>query len=232
VGDRVCYIPLRVGEDLLRNTIHDLYDQIDAFFVINNTERDLIPYFDGYDKEHKVNFINPTDPLCFEQSMNVAIKHSYWLRQQKDFIIWAHNDLMVYPGAIDELLATYEANKDSKWGVMYGMYDTLCLFNPRFFVDENIWGDPAMFPNYFGDNHRYRLMDLRGYARINSEKAATKIAHIGSQTIKTSPYYGRINAITFPYEAQKYAAVWGGGPGQETIMDSTCGGLYPLRSEV
>lgn len=144
MSDRICYIPLRTGEDLLRNTIDGLYNQVDAFMVINSTERDLFPYFEGHDPEHKVNFINPTDPLCFEQAINVAIKTAYWL-YKSPYIIWAHNDLVVYPGAIDALMETYEQYKDTKWGVIYGNYDVLCMFNPRFFVDENIWGDPALF---------------------------------------------------------------------------------------
>jgi GT2 family glycosyltransferase len=229
MSDKICYIPLRTGEDLLRNTIDGLYNQVDAFMVINSTERDLFPYFEGHDPEHKVNFINPTDPLCFEQAINVAIKTAYWL-YKSPYIIWAHNDLVVYPGAIDALMETYEQYKDTKWGVIYGNYDVLCMFNPRFFVDEGIWGDPALFPNYFGDNHRYRLMDLRGYARINAPNVADKVTHIGSQTIRNSAYHGRINSLTLDLESQLYVRIWGGLAPSETNADPTCGGLYPLRS--
>lgn len=229
MSDKICYIPLRTGIGLLKNAVAGLYDQVDGFMIINSTEQDLYPVFEGCDPEHKVSFINPTDPLCFEQSINVAIKTAYYLLKTP-YIIWAHNDIVVRPGAIDALLETYEQYKDTKWGVIYGNYDVLCMFNPRFFIDENIWGDPSLFPNYFGDNHRYRLMDLRGYSRINAPNVSDKVVHIGSQTIRNSPYHNRINSLTFDLESQLYVRIWGGIAPNETNPDSTCGGLYPLRS--
>jgi len=226
---RLCYIPLREDEDLLRQAIIDLYDQVDSFKVINSTQRNIEPYLAEIDPAIKINFINPHSPLCFEQALNTAIKDSV-LEDGMDFIVWGHNDIRVQPGAVDALMEKYEEVKDTRWGVIYGMYDTLCLFNPKFFIDENIWGDPALFPNYFGDNHRYRLMDLRGYERFNCDKAALLIKHIGSQTITRHPYYGIINGLTFDLEGQLYRKIWGGGPGQETYADPTCHGLYPLKS--
>jgi hypothetical protein len=224
---RTCYIPLREDEDLLKQAINGLYNEVDYFRVINSTGRDLRPYLADIDVEHKITFINPTTPLCFEQALNTAIKDS--LPFKDDCIIWGHNDIIVQPGAVNALMEKYEEVKGTKWGVIYGMYDTLCLFNPKFFIDENIWGDPALFPNYFGDNHRYRLMDLRGYARINCDKSAPLIKHIGSQTINRHPYYGTINGMTFDFEGQLYRKIWGGGPGQETCTDPTCHGLYPQK---
>jgi len=224
---RVCYIPLREDEDLLKQAIAGLYDQVDSFKIINSTQRNIAPYLADINPLLKFDFITPHSPLCFEQALNAAIKDSI---KEKDieFIIWGHNDIVVQPGAVDALVEKYEEVKGTKWGVIYGTYDTLCLFNPRFFIDENIWGDPALFPNYFGDNHRYRLMDLRGYARYDCDKAAQLIKHIGSQTITRHPYYGIINGMTFDLEGQLYRNIWGGGPGSETVTDPTCHGLYPL----
>jgi hypothetical protein len=225
---RICYIPLREDEDLLKQAIIGLYDQVDSFKVINSTQRNLEPYLKEIDPLSKIHFIIPLSPLCFEQALNTAIKDSI-SENDTEFIIWGHNDIIVQPGAVDALVEKYEEVKGTKWGVVYGMYDTLCLFNPRFFIDENIWGDPSLFPNYFGDNHRYRLMDLRGYTRHNCDKAAQLIKHIGSQTITRHPYYGIINGMTFGLEAQLYQNIWGGSPGSETFTDPTCHGLYPLK---
>lgn len=223
---RICYIPLREDEDLLRQAIVGLYDQVDFFRVINSTQRHLEAYLADIDPLSKITFITPHSPLCFEQALNAAVKDAV-PHKDVEFIVWGHNDIIVQPGAVDALVEKYEEIKGSKWGVIYGMYDTLCLFNPKFFTNENIWGDPALFPNYFGDNHRYRLMDLRGYSRHNCDKAAQLIKHIGSQTITRHPYYGIINGLTFDLEGQLYRKIWGGGPGQETYTDPTCHGLYP-----
>jgi hypothetical protein len=225
---RICYIPLREDEDLLRQAIVGLYDQVDSFRVINSTQRDLTDYLKEVDPVSKISFIEPFSPLCFEQALNTAIKNSI-LEGDTEFIVWGHNDIIVQPGAVDALVEKYEEVKGTKWGVIYGMYDTLCLFNPRFFIDENIWGDPSLFPNYFGDNHRYRLMDLRGYSRHECSKAAQLVKHIGSQTITRHPYYGIINGMTFDLEGQLYRKIWGGGPGSETVTDPTCYGLYPIN---
>jgi hypothetical protein len=126
-------------------------------------------------------------------------------------------------------MCRYEEIKGNKWGVVYSKYDVLCLINPHFFIDEDIWGDPALFPNYFGDNHRYRIMDLRGYTRFECPESAPLVTHIGSQTITRHPYYGMINGLTFDLEGQLYRKIWGGGPGEERGTDPTVGGLYPLR---
>jgi hypothetical protein len=204
-----------------------LYNEVDCFRVINSTGRDLIPYMADIDVAKKVTFICPTTPLCFEQALNTAIKDSQVFRS--DFIIWAHNDIKVQPGAVDALIRRYEEVKGTKWGIIYSLYDVLCLFNPAFFVNEGIWGDPALFPNYFGDNHRYRIMDLRGYSRLECPEGGPLVTHIGSQTITRHPYYGIINGLTFDLEGQLYRKIWGGGPGQETCTDPTCHGLYPIR---
>lgn len=227
--NRTCYIPIREDEDLLRQAIIGLYDQVDSLEVINSTQRNLDTYLAEIDPALKISLINPPVALCFEQAINTAIKDAV-AKGNTEFIVWGHNDIVVQPGAVDALIRKYEEIKDTKWGVIYGMYDTLCLFNPRFFIDENIWGDPALFPNYFGDNHRYRLMDLRGYARIECPEAAPLVKHIGSQTITRHPYHGLINGMTFDFEGQLYRRIWGGGPGQETCIDPTCHGLYPMRN--
>ena len=230
MGKRICYIPIRSNEEILLNVVDDLYNQVDAFEIINSTGRNLTPCFESHDKDKKIFILDPLDPLCYEQSLNVAIKHSIIFQKQDDFIIWAHFDIRVKPGAVDALMQAYEQIKDTKWGVLYGYYDTLCLFNPKFFTQEGIWGDPNLFPNYFGDNHRYRIMDLRGYSRSNAPDVSDKVEHIGSQTIRNNAYFGIVNALTFSLEAQLYARLWGGGPGQETIIDPTAQGLYPIRN--
>jgi hypothetical protein len=224
---RTCYIPIKEDEDLLKQAIVGLYDQVDSFKVINSTQRNIEPCLMEIDPTLKINVINPPCALCFEQAVNTAIRDAVF-EGNTEFIIWGHNDIVVQPGAVDALMEKYEEVKGTKWGVIYGMYDTLCLFNPRFFIDENIWGDPVLFPNYFGDNHRYRMMDLRGYARINCEKAAGLVHHIGSQTITRHAYHALVNGMTFDFEGQLYRKIWGGGPGQETCVDPTCHGLYPI----
>lgn len=223
---RTCYIPIRRDIDLLLNAISSLYEQVDNFIVINNTEDNLKLPISVIDKKDKVYFIDTLEPLCIEQSLNLAIKNRYFIQKEHDFMLWAHNDIVAQPGAIEALFKKYDEVKDTKWGIIYGCYDTLCLYNPNFFVKENIWGEPLLFPFYFGDNHRWRMMDLRGYARIDADMDGL-VKHLGSQTIKRHDYFRHINDLTFNLESQLYVNIWGGPPSKETNNDPTCGGLYP-----
>lgn len=223
-----CYIPLRTDPDLLGQAIESMYDQVDNFIVINNTQQDLTSLFKYVPK---VEFLNPFDPMCFEQSINTAVKHSYGYKKNHDYLFWCHNDIIVRAGAVEALFKKYEEVKHTKWGVIYGNYDTFCLINPNFFIKEDIWGEVNLFPNYFGDNHRYRLMDLRGYSRLDAEGVKDLVFHIGSQTIMRHPYFKTINNLTFALEQQLYINIWGGLSPNELNADPTCGGLYPIMEE-
>ena len=225
---RNIYIPIRANPEILANAVKSLYNQVDGFVIINNTGADLMTYFKDIDIDKKMSYINSPDPLCFEQSINVAVKWAYLVDRSHDYVLWAHSDIIAQPGAVDKLFESYEKIKNPKWGILYGCYDVFCLFNPNFFILENIWGDPWLFPNYFGDNHRYRMMDLRGYAKLNAEGMEGLVEHIGSQTIRQNAYFNIINGLTFELQRQLYIKIWGGGPGAETINDPTAGGLYPL----
>ena len=225
---RTLYIPTRTNPEVLEATVRSLYDQVDAFMIINNLGMDLAEYFKDKDTEHKMSFINPPDPMGCEQSINVAVKYSYYVEKNPDYVMWAHHDIIAQPGAVTKLFEGYEKVKNTRWGVLYGCYDTFCLFNPLFFINENIWGDSWLFPNYFGDNHRYRMMDMRGYSRSDAEGMGELVRHVGSQTIRNSRYFNLINSITFELQRQVYIKIWGGGPGSETINDPTAGGLYPM----
>lgn len=217
----ICHIPCIDGIDLLKCAVNGLYNQVSSFFLINNTGHLLnLP-----DPDNKIYVENMRTPQVYEQSLNVAIRHA---RESHEPCLWAHNDIIVQPGAVDALIKKYEEVKNTKWGVIWSSYDSLCLFNTDFFYNENIWGDPWLFQNYYGDNHRYRLMQLRGYTLYECNEAKSLVTHLGSMTIKQNAQYNRKNGITFDKAGQIYASIWGGLPGQERVTDPTAGGLYPL----
>ena len=218
----ICHIPCIDGVDLLKRAVSDLYGQVSSFFIINNT---MSPLFIE-DKDNKVHIENVRTPLVYEQSLNMAISHAY--TEDSPYCLWGHNDIEVRPGAVEALLAKWREVKDAKWGVIWSSYDSLCLFNPEFFVKENIWGDPWLFQNYYGDNHRYRLMQLRGYSLVKCPEAAALVTHLGSMTIKQNHLYNKKNGIVFDKAGQIYSSLWGGLPGQERSTDPTCCGLYPI----
>jgi hypothetical protein len=225
MNKRVCYIPCRMDEQLLWNAIETLVNQVDGIKIIDNTNEGLQLKIEGMNY-NKIKVINPLAPQSYEQSLYIAIKDSI-KEGNTDFCLWAHNDILVQDKAINLLFEKYEEIKDTKWGVLWTNYDSLCLFNPKFFINENLWpeGD-SLFRGYYGDNNRYRLMELRGYQKYTADQAGVLVNHLGSKTIHNNPRRMRINGITFGLDGQMYSSIWGGLPGHEIINDPTANGFF------
>ena len=216
------YMPCSANPEIMFDAVRSVKDQVDSVEVINNT---MVPFAWPVDlaKSGKIKEMMPPDSLLYGQSLNYAVRASD--RQGLPYCFWSHCDIVVQPGAVELLFAKYEEVKDTKWGVIWTNYDTLCLFNPRFFIDENRWDDSYFFAQYFGDNHRARFMTLLGYSMLDVPEAGKLVTHIGSHTIKNRSYALK-NGIMFPHCARIYVELWGGGPGNEINTDVTLGGIY------
>jgi GT2 family glycosyltransferase len=79
-------------------------------------------------------------------------------------------------------------------------------------VDTVGWFDENFHPIYFEDNDYRRRCHLAGVPIWNP---ISRTRHLNSATI-ASGYEDR-NAVTFPRNADYYAAKWGGLPGHETV---------------
>ena len=218
---RTIYIPCRANPEVLQNAVNDLTGQVDQIVVFNNTNGELNIACPN------LVMVEPPDPLLYGQSLNAAVKMAR--KAGSPYCLWAHSDIRVKPGAIDALMQKYEELKDTKWGVIWTNYDSLCLFNPVFFIDEGVWDDVVCFPTYYGDNHRAQLMKLRGYSMTFAEQAGALVEHLGSHTIRMNPEFNSRNNIVFGHHGAIYRSIWGGAPGQETSQDPTARGLYPLK---
>ena len=78
-------------------------------------------------------------------------------------------------------------------------------------VDTVGWFDENFHPIYFEDNDYRRRCHLAGVPVLN---LISRTRHDNSATIGSG--YASHNAVTFPRNADYYAAKWGGPPGQET----------------
>jgi hypothetical protein len=209
--------------------LDQIHTQVDKVTVINNTLQPLqyrlgdilLPLTEKY---NNVEEIIPTDKLLYGQSLNFAVRDSH--KNGYEVCLWAHCDIEVRPGAVDALFHKYEEIKDQKWGQILSNYDSLCLFNPAFFVNENIWEDVYVLPTYFWDNARAYLMKKRGYSIHGCPEAAQLVTHLGSHTIHRNPIYNAKNGLVFKWHEKIYIEMCGGPPGHET-KDATLGGLYP-----
>lgn len=78
-------------------------------------------------------------------------------------------------------------------------------------VDAVGWFDENFYPIYFEDNDYRRRCHLANVPVLN---LISHTKHGNSATIASG--YAPQNAVTFPRNADYYAAKWGGPPGQET----------------
>lgn len=210
------YMPCATNPHILYDAVRSLENQVDRFCIINNTGEPLEMV------SIKMDIYDSPVPLLYGQSLNYAIKKT----KDEPYCIWAHNDIIVKDGAIQALLNKYEEVKDTRWGQILSDYDSLCLFNPKFFVEQGMWEEYMLFPFYFSDNHRARLMTLTDYKIYSCSEAAEKVHHLGSNSIRFDFQYRRRNEWMFKHHGNLYREIWGGDPGFERVSDATLGGLY------
>jgi predicted O-methyltransferase YrrM len=127
-----------------------------------------------------------------------------------------HNDAEAGEGTPERLLAAVtEAHEAGRaWGVAFTNYDTLAAFNAEALGCAGPWD--ATLPQYFADNDYYRRLRLCGYEAIDT---GLPVAHHNgaSSTVKSDPWRGHHNGVTFPIYGSYYAAKWGGPPGGESF---------------
>jgi hypothetical protein len=146
------------------------------------------------------------------------------------FVLSTHTDSELLPGAMEALIAGYEQRKGTKWYAMGIGSAIFVAFNPRFFVEENVWFDTFLFPFYYMDNHMGRIAMLRGLGdslvTLEAYEGAL-IKHVSSHYLKEDPIFRRKNDIAFKHHGAIYADIWGGLPGHETVTDPYASGTLP-----
>jgi len=158
-----------------------------------------------------------------------VVKDAFYTNQP--FAMTLHTDAELLPGAMKDILDKAKEIEGTKWGMLFGGagWQVFALYNPRFFVDENVWHDPYLFPFYYQDNHLYRIMTLRGWYVTQSDSKIPTIIHKSSHYLKEDPIFKRKNDIAFPAHGWIYAQIWGGLPGYETSVDPYAAGTLPKK---
>jgi hypothetical protein len=159
------------------------------------------------------------------------VKDAYYTGQP--FAMTLHTDAALLPGAMQDILEKYDEVENTKWGMIFGGagWEVYALYNPKFFVEENVWHAPHLFPFYYQDNHLYRIMALRGWQKYQSHSQVPTIIHKSSHYLKEDPIFRRKNDIAFPAHGAIYAAIWGGLPGYEKSNDKYASGTLPRKQE-
>lgn len=226
-----CFIPCGGDLTLTCRAITSLVKELETFpnsriVVVNNTERSI-----GGDLPaiKNLEIVDMPVKLLHGQTINWMVREAK--RRQEPFCMSLHNDAMLYPGALQELLDKWGEIRytDNRWATIHlgnQNGDAFVLWNPEFFFTEGVWHLPFLHPFYYLDNTMYRMMCLRGWSIYGTEHDL--ILHEGSHTIKFDPVWKRINEICFTHHGAIYVELWGGYPGNETIADPTAKGIYPL----
>ena len=221
-----CYIPCAGDPPLTQRAVDSLLKELEDYpdasiVILNNMEK---PLFIDYPPS-RLAIVDMPVRLLHGQSINLIIREA--CNTEQPFAMSLHNDAMLYPGAVKELLAEWERVQaiDPKWGtIMLGHNngDAFVLWNPAYNYAENVWHDPFLLPMYYMDNHYYRIQELRGWHRYSTEHDL--LLHEGSHSIKNDPIMRRKNDIVFRHHGAIYKDIWGGLPGSETSNDPYANG--------
>ncbi|MHB1952137.1 MAG: glycosyltransferase family 2 protein [Sulfobacillus sp.] len=196
------FIPFVNRVDLLRKAVASIPARLTTEpVVINNSGREL-PFDTLWER---VSVETPPVPLSFTQSQNYMLQ----MARMHPFYFWMHSDAEDNLGILDKLRDMAMQQRE-KWGAIFTLYDTLCVYNTK--AVSAIGGYDTNFPAYFSDNDFYRRLSLAGFPTLESH---LPVKHVGSQTINSDPFLQYINGITFPFYGDLYRRKWGGEPGHE-----------------
>ena len=201
-------IPFVNREDLLSLAVASVRALWPHTIIVDNSPGGLSP------ADWPVAVLRPSLPLTFSQSMNLLQGEA--AARSCDALLFMHNDAEAAVGTPERLLAVIEeaGGAGRKWGAAFTNYDTFAAFNAEAVACAGAWD--TTLPQYFADNDYYRRLRLAGYEELCT---GLPVAHHNgaSSTVKSDPWRGHHNGVTFPIYAGYYAAKWGGPPGGETF---------------
>ncbi len=201
-------IPFVNREDLLSLAVASARPLWPHTIIVDNSAGGLSP------ADWPVAVLRPSLPLSFSQTMNLLQAEA--AARSCDALLFMHNDAEAAAGTPERLLAAlaeaHEARR--RWGVAFTNYDTLAAFNTEAVACAGAWD--TTLPQYFADNDYYRRLRLAGYEELCTGLPVTH-HNDASSTVKSDPWRGHHNGVTFPLYAGYYAAKWGGAPGGESF---------------
>lgn len=230
------YIPYACNIDALNRAIDSVVYQMDHYsswegkkvVVINDSEQSIDTLIHHPDKVE-----------IYESPYRIKMNHAYqcnWMVRDalytgQDFCMSLHADAELLPGAMDDMLEKITEIWETKWGIVFAGHGghIFSVSNPKFFIEENVWFDPFLFPFYYMDNHIFRIMNLRGWQTPTTNSDKQLVLHKSSHYLKEDPIFRRKNEIAFPAHGMIYAAIWGGLPGNERSNDKYANGTIPRK---
>jgi hypothetical protein len=226
------YIPFAGNPGLLNKCITSIIPQMKEWsswdgkkiVVINNSMKPLLPLL-----EHPEEVEIWELPFELTQAQEYNWMNAIVIKEGQPFCLNTHTDTVLLPRAIETAIEKYEEIKGTKW-YAYGVGGSVFVaFNPQFFIEEDVWNDPFLFPFYYMDNHMGRVAKFRGWADYTVMKEYPLVEHVRSHTLEDDPIFRRKNSIAFKYHGGIYAEIWGGLPGKETINDPYASGTLPRK---
>jgi hypothetical protein len=225
------YIPFGGNVDLLNKAITSIIPQIKEhssykgakIVVINNSGESI-----NQSIPQEVEIWELPFELTHAQEANWVLKDA--IQGQQSFCLMTHTDVILLPGAMDKLFIEYEKIKNTKWYVVGVGAPAFLAYNLNFFIEEDVWHDPFLFPFYFMDDHMERIAVLRGWeSYLPHTHDPSILTHVISHTIKENAIFKKKNDIAFLYHEAIYCEIWGGLPGEETVMDIYANGILPIK---
>jgi hypothetical protein len=227
------YIAFAGNVILLNKAIASIIPQINEFstwegkkiVIINNSMKPI----EGLEHPEAVEIWQLPFELTHAQECNWMIRDCYDTDQP--FCLSTHTDSELLPGAMKVIVDEYAIIKDTKWYARGIGSPVFVAYNPKFFVEENVWFDPFLLPFYYMDNHVGRVAMLRGWSDkcVMGEPTTQLLKHVSSHVLKEDPIFRKKNNIAYKSHGDIYAAIWGGRPGAETVTDPYASGTLPKK---
>jgi hypothetical protein len=171
----------------------------------NSPQQDLdLPDFAG-------EIIKPVVPLYCNQSYNFILKLAQERKQEVFFVM--HSDATVSWEVLERLLEIAdELNRQQRpWGVLFTVYDVLCLYRTQILKDF-AW-DPYL-PMYYTDVDYYHRLHLAGVEMVET---GLRVGHQegGSTTVNADTALNTFIQSNYAGWRHYYMQKWGGERDQE-----------------
>jgi len=203
------FIPYVNRPDLLEKAISTAYKVSSDAIVVDNSKEGL-PKLDTW-----IQVIRPTVPLLFAQVQNWA--RQYAIDNKCTHYYFIHSDCEADEKTVNGLKASVEQNieNNTRWGVIFTYYDTLCAFNVDCVKAVGEWDTDI--PWYFCDCDYYRRIELAGFKKIDTDLTTNHYSG-GSSTLKNDPILRYKQKYIHRLSEQLYIEKWGGQPSKERYL--------------
>lgn len=207
----VLICPVVSRYDLLERMFNSIDHPVGKTVIVDNGMAGWTP--SDFDLHRRLNFdpILPISGLGYGGAINAGIMQTadapWWM--------WASNDVVWHPGALEEIAALMDGHKEPR--IVTGGF-TWAAVNPALINEVGLIDEWSFFPIYYDDNDYQYRCQLAGVDWVEWWDKGTdhgSDGKPGSMTINSDQAIRRKNDASFQENGRRYVEKWGGMPRKE-----------------